>query len=363
MVKSKKVLLSILFMLAICNLSYYTVWATPENLEKEHEQLDDRVKKVEKQIDKASIDNVVKAYKESESGLYEASSKAISLANYVIIGIGALTAIKYTKDNVETKKMKEFMEKSNEDFNKYKEKLENSHSLIEGLELKIKKYEEDIEKSKSEIEKLKLKTEEYADTAKRFADKSELESLRNELNVSSETTNLESISILSNISEKSDFKNYPSWRKIHSIKEDIEKYKNEFNFKLAINKYHELISLDPDDKAYYYVCIARLYNELDNLEKFEEYIEKSEKIEPESRIALSAKASVYNQNGKYELALECYKKLLEKTTDYTSRKTYNILISNVYRKLGNYEKSKEYLNQYRDILDKKSSSLAAITEE
>ena len=361
--KKKQIVLGVLALLFV-SITQSKSWAAPVNENGEYKKLEEKVNSVEKKLDNVSIESVVKSYKDSESSLYEASSKTITFANLIIVGMGALTAIKYGKDNIETKKMTKFMDESKEDFKLYKEKLEKYESENIKLQSKLKKYKEEIDKSKSEIEELKNKTESYANQAKEFADKSELETLKKHFNieaVSSENKKLEEYKFINNnldIQESSIENDTFSPKEGLELLHKANKYKEEKDFDSAINIYKQLARLDKKNACEFYTRIGTILSDQGNANGAFKYYNLAERINPNNDFLIFCKAGTYSKVGKHDKALKLYYNLLDSDT-YENKDALYLFIGFEYEHLGNYEEAKKYYEKYNYHNNNK---LVAVTE-
>lgn len=368
MVKFKRVLLSILFMFAIYNLSSYTVWATPQDIEKEHKDLEQKVKNIEKQIDKVSIDNVVKTYKESEQSLYEASSRTLTFSSWLVSALVLFSAFKLYRDNSDTKKMKEFMDSSKKEFDTYKDNLKEYQSSVEILENKIKEYESEIDISKSEIKKLKNEVKSYADSAKQFALKSEVQNIKQNLNLTNERdiirSNIKAKNMKTAISRDID-----SYKKIRELEEKariLEESDNSNELNIAINLYTELIKLDKNSESRYNVHISNIYGKLNNYEKAFEHIKLAEEKGDNLSNTLFNKGILYMNMKEYNQAISCFKESL----NLKEEEHVYLVLAIAYEKAGNYKEAKNCYKKLGELkrknieqLKKDSPELVAVTSE
>lgn len=368
MLKFKKVLLSILFTFTMCNLLTYTVWATPQDIEKDNLKLEERVKEVEKQIDKVSIDNVVKTYKESEQSLYEASSRTLTFSSWLVSALVLFSAFKLYRDNSDTKKMKEFMDSSKKEFDTYRDNLKEYQSSVEILENKIKEYESEIDISKAEIKKLKNEVKSYADSAKQFALKSEIQNLKQNLNVINERD-----IIRNNIKEKNmktvisrDRRSYEKIQELTKKASILGGSDNSNDLNIAINLYTELIKLDKESESNYNLYISDIYKKLNNYEKALEHIKLAEEKGDDLSNTLFCKGCLYMHMKEYNQAISCFKESVNvKEEDHVY-----MALAIAYEKTGNYKEAKNCYKKIEDLkrknierLKKKSPELVAVTSE
>lgn len=371
MANFKKVLLSILFMVAICNLSSHTIWATPQNLEKDNLKLEERVKELEKQINKVSIENVVKTYKDSEQSLYEASSRTLTFSSWLVSALVLLSAFKLYRDNSDTKKMKEFMDSSKKEFDTYRDNLNEYQSSVEILKNKIIEYENEIDNSKAEIDNLKNQVKSYADSAEHFAQKSEVENLKQQFKVTTE----DSI-VINHMNEKnlkiknsksiSKISNYSKIRELSEKAKILEEASNPNDLNMAISLYIELIKLDEESESRYNINISRIYEKLNNYEKAFEHIKLAEEKGDNMSTTLFFKGQLYSSRGEYVKAIDCFKESLNIKKD---KNTY-IILALTYEKIGDYKEAKNCYKKIEDLkrenieqLKKNSPELVVVTSE
>ena len=329
-------------------------WAAPVN----DKILEEKVQKMEEKLDSIKIENIVKSYKDSESSLYQASTKTLEFVNLIIVGLGGLTIFKYAKDRSLDKKLTKHMKEIKTNLINYQESVTN-------LESKIQTYEKEIETSKKEIDYLKDKVRHYADEAKKYAQKSEVENLKQNLKINNRDIKMNKEIQKQQLTKMDKSTKSNKSEELQKKAEILSNSTNSSDLMMAIKYYKELMEIDsPSLKRFHAVSIAEIYGLLGNYEESSNYFRKAESLGYKKGSTLYLEGLMYYTLKEFEKSRNCLKECLSFRED---EDVYEYLAA-VSEKLEEYEEAKYYYQKMDELKNRnldlaRQDALSAITSE